>query len=125
MIHHLTCCICGEEAGKFEQHWNRDTGWGVCPRCVSEQAVKESPDEIQFNYGKVGVNYEQPMVRYMGRQYKVLGTTKNEDQANAFMARTEGASVLTVLDDGVIVIVDKSDEGVVIAGCPDPTGERQ
>jgi hypothetical protein len=118
MKRHLTCCVCGEDAGEFEQHWNRDTGWGICVRCVSEEAIRETPDQMLSLYGKVGINYGQPTVRHMGKHYKVLATTKREDLANAFMARTEGAAVLTVLDDGLIVIADKNDEGESI-----PTNE--
>lgn len=36
----LTCCVCSDPAGRWAQHWNRDTGWGICTRCAAEQAAK-------------------------------------------------------------------------------------
>jgi hypothetical protein len=56
---HLTCCCCGESAGKWEQHWNRDTGYGICRACVTwqrETGVEEA--EILSLYGVEGVNFE-------------------------------------------------------------------
>lgn len=52
---HLTCCVCGDYAGRWTQHWNRDTGYGICRRCVDESP--ETPDEIRNLYGVEGVNY--------------------------------------------------------------------
>ncbi|MHB0991688.1 MAG: hypothetical protein ACYC0M_10470 [Burkholderiales bacterium] len=107
----LTCCVCGGDAGRCQQHWNRDSGYGICPSCVVEECARHTPDVIESCYGKPGVNYDQPMVRYFGRRYKVLAAIKNEGQANAFMERTPNAVVLTVFDDGMIIIADKSDKG--------------
>lgn len=112
----LTCCVCGGHAGCWEQHWNRDTDYGICAACAAEQAVRVSPDELASLYGAPGINYALPMVRYNGRRYRVLGVTKREDLANAFMARTEGAAVLTVTDDGTIIIADKDDSGEPVGG---------
>lgn len=57
MKRHLKCCVCGESAGRWEQHWNRDTGWGICRKCVDWQATRETPEELESYYGKEGVNY--------------------------------------------------------------------
>lgn len=55
----LTCCVCSAVAGRFEQHWNRDTGWGVCRACVDWQIDRKTPaEEIADLYGKPGINYE-------------------------------------------------------------------
>lgn len=60
-VRRLTCCICGEYAGRWEQHWNRDTGWGVCAPCVKAQRVHPrhpmTEEEIEDLYGKEGVNW--------------------------------------------------------------------
>lgn len=111
-VQYLDCCVCGSGAGKFEQHWNRDDGYGICPQCVAEAAAVETPESLQELYGKAGVNYNVPMVRHYDRRFRVLAATKRQDVANAFMARTPGAAVLKVFeDDGLIVMVDVADEG--------------
>lgn len=57
-IHHMTCCVCGAYAGRWEQHWNRDTGYGICKSCAVEQRKRETPEEHASLYGLPGVNYE-------------------------------------------------------------------
>jgi hypothetical protein len=60
-IRHMTCYVCGEDAGTHEQHWNRDTGYGICPTCVQwEQSHGMSQDEVRDLYGIEGVNYSAP-----------------------------------------------------------------
>ena len=60
-IRHMECCVCGEDAGRFEQHWNRDTGYGVCRRCVDwVRSCGETDAEILDLYGVEGVNYAAP-----------------------------------------------------------------
>lgn len=51
------CCICGAFAGKWAQHWNRDTGFGTCRPCVDEQIKKAGPAEVADLYGIEGLNY--------------------------------------------------------------------
>jgi hypothetical protein len=55
----LQCCVCGLGAGNFKQHWNRDTGYGICRSCVDWLLAKgrASPEEMLDLYGKEGVNY--------------------------------------------------------------------
>ena len=55
----LTCCVCGEAAGTWEQHWNRDTGYGVCVPCVEcvQQQHHYSDEEVLSCYGVRGVNW--------------------------------------------------------------------
>lgn len=55
----MTCCVCGNDAGRWKQWWNRDTGYGVCKACVAwVRSRGESEEEIEKNYGKAGINYE-------------------------------------------------------------------
>jgi hypothetical protein len=55
---HLSCCVCGEDAGYYEQHWNRDTGFGVCAACVTWLRGRgETEAEIHDLYGVEGVNF--------------------------------------------------------------------
>ena len=60
-VRRLRCCRCGEDAGTWQQHWNRDTGWGVCAACVvRERAYGAGDAEIDRLYGVAGINYEAP-----------------------------------------------------------------
>ena len=57
-VRHLTCCVCGAFAGIWRQHWNRDTGFGVCASCVAwMRERKTSEAEILSLYGVEGVNF--------------------------------------------------------------------
>lgn len=56
----LQCCVCGEDAGTFEQHWNRDAGYGICGACAKLQAARLSAEEMKFLYGIAGINYAVP-----------------------------------------------------------------
>lgn len=62
MKRQLTCCCCGGDAGRFDQHWNRDTGYGICAKCIAwlRSGNRESEEEIRQNYGKEGVNFAAP-----------------------------------------------------------------
>lgn len=97
---HLTCCVCSDPAGRWAQHWNRDTGWGICTRCAAEQSGKETPERMAELYGLPGVNYEQPTIKVAGRVFNVMAMFRNNPtgtaKANAYMERTPGAAVLEV-----------------------------
>lgn len=54
---HLECCVCGGSAGLWRQHWNRDTGYGICGQCATQQAQRETPERMAELYGRPGVNY--------------------------------------------------------------------
>lgn len=55
----LECCCCGLYAGKFQQHWNRDDGYGICQRCVTDEINSgASQEQIKSNYGQAGINYQ-------------------------------------------------------------------
>lgn len=66
---HLACCVCGGDAGKWHQWWNRDTGYGICRRCVEWVVERgETAEQIRDYYGVEGVNYapkaEAPPARW-------------------------------------------------------------
>jgi hypothetical protein len=62
-LRRLTCCSCGECAGDWVQHWNRDTGFGICLPCVTRIRERKSgpgymsEEAIQSCYGIEGVNW--------------------------------------------------------------------
>jgi hypothetical protein len=54
----LTCCCCGGDAGRWQQHWNRDRGYGICMACVRWLRASGVPEaEIADYYGAEGVNF--------------------------------------------------------------------
>lgn len=55
----LVCCCCGA-ATRGRQWWNRDTGFGICDRCATEQAEHEEPERMRSLYGEAGVHYRLP-----------------------------------------------------------------
>lgn len=62
IIRKMECCVCGENAGRWQQHWNRDTGFGVCISCIKWVRSKQiTEDEIADLYGKEGVNWGMPV----------------------------------------------------------------
>lgn len=107
----LECCCCGLYAGRWAQHWNRDSGYGICVDCVAAEAATLSPQDLASCYGKPGVNYAVPKFSHMGRLYTVLAIAMTVEQANAFMERTPGASLLATTQDGRHVLVDSNDLG--------------
>lgn len=60
VVQHLTCAVCGADAGRHEQHWNRDDGFGVCRACVDSILQDESPQDMRMRYGIEGINYAAP-----------------------------------------------------------------
>jgi hypothetical protein len=68
VVRRLTCACCGEDAGRWHQHWNRDTGFGICVRCAKWIQTRETrnpdniptPEEFARTYGVEGVNWGQP-----------------------------------------------------------------
>jgi len=72
MRRRLTCCVCGCDAGRWEQHWNRDTGFGICPECVAWLKDRGETDETLRNaYGVAGVNYDPTVVNASGGRSSV------------------------------------------------------
>jgi hypothetical protein len=54
----LTCCCCGAEC-HGRQWYNRDTGYGLCPKCAKwiSSDKRETPESMRENYGDPGVHY--------------------------------------------------------------------
>ncbi len=59
----LICGCCGERAPALKQHWNQDTGYGLCPRCVP--FILNNPraglEELK-GYGTPGYNFAIPII---------------------------------------------------------------
>ena len=58
-VRNLRCTCCGSAAGRYQQFYNQDTGYGICRKCI-EGFLKENvmtAEEIRDRYGIEGVNY--------------------------------------------------------------------
>lgn len=56
----LTCACCGNRCvGK--QWWNRDHGYGLCPKCVPFILDRETPEELRRSYGNPGDHFATPL----------------------------------------------------------------
>lgn len=75
----LTCCICGADAGRWQQHWNRDHGYGVCVKCIKWLRNRNTSEkEIADLYGKEGVHWGHDGMEHFHqvteeRYYDMLG----------------------------------------------------
>lgn len=52
-----TCALCGNYAGKYNQWWNRDNGFGICFVCVKNEKNKNTPEHLISLYGIKGIHY--------------------------------------------------------------------
>ena len=53
----LTCACCGGEA-KGKQWWNRDKGYGLCPKCHAWMKSRGvSDEEMHSDYGVEGLHF--------------------------------------------------------------------
>lgn len=52
----LICCCCGGVA-PGRQWWNRDTGYGICPRCFKLWVEKLGAEEAIRCCGQPGVHH--------------------------------------------------------------------
>lgn len=112
----LACCVCGSFAGRWLQHWNQDTGFGLCARCRDWLLTKNpyTPELMADLYGLPGRNYEGRTHRLFDRVFVVVAEfpEAEEERANAFMTKYQGASVLEVVD-GRVILAWSADSGVV------------
>ncbi len=53
----LICACCAGHAPARRQWWNRDTGYGVCPRCFQAAVARDGEAEAIRTYGKPGVHH--------------------------------------------------------------------
>lgn len=57
-VKQLECCCCGGPAPALQQWWNRDTGYGMCGKCITycrSNGMTEA--EIEQHYGREGINW--------------------------------------------------------------------
>jgi hypothetical protein len=64
-VRSLECCCCGELT-RGRQWWNRDTGYGICGKCIQwlrtprtsgRNDPRESEEQIRDYYGIEGVHF--------------------------------------------------------------------
>lgn len=122
----MNFCHCGADAGKFQQHWNRDTGWGVCKSCVNIAKRSSTPEEIKSMYGTAGVNYEADTYTLHGRVFNVVvsypDTPEGQEHANRYMVLSENSALLAI--DGRIILADKRDKGTPVVRERESTNEH-
>lgn len=119
--HALACSVCGANAGRWLQHSNRDTGWGLCRKCADwlESPTRgrhvSTPEEMQDLYGLPGLHYEPHMHVLHGRQFAIVAKFQNDDdgtvRANEFMEHCSGVGVIEVVGD-MVILAHNSDKGV-------------
>ena len=56
-IRPLYCCCCGAHT-RGRQHYNRDIGYGLCPRCIPLVTSKMSAEDVARAYGIRGIHYD-------------------------------------------------------------------
>jgi hypothetical protein len=52
----MQCAVCGNYAGRHEQHWNRDRGFGCCVPCYTKAIGSDGIDSALNLYGIPGYN---------------------------------------------------------------------
>ena len=120
-----TCTVCGEHAGKWHQHPNRDTGFGLCRKCadwVSDPAKRGrhvcTPLEMANLYGLPGIHYEPHLYRLYGRDFAIVAefteTAQGQADANAFMLANPRTGLLAT-DAGRVILASMDDEGTPAA----------
>lgn len=124
----LTCTCCGSAAGRWEQHWNQDTGYGLCQSCRDWIWDRNHPpvtrQEFRQTYGTPGINYAawpdghpaaEPAKTHTlwGRVFTVAADFDNAAEANQYMTDNPGTGLLAE-HAGRFLIADLSDKGVPI-----------
>jgi hypothetical protein len=65
-VRNLECCCCGETT-RGRQWWNRDTGYGMCLKCIAYvRSHGDTDEQIHDCYGVEGVHWnidENPEMR--------------------------------------------------------------
>jgi len=62
----LECAFCGEPAPSKKQWWNRDTGYGCCPRCFQAMVAKDGLQYALFTCGRPGLHHSVDEPLYEG-----------------------------------------------------------
>jgi hypothetical protein len=81
-VRRLTCSCCGEDAGRWHQHWNMDTGFGACVRCITSMRGRETEAEIHSRYGIDGINWGMNITAF-GRTYRVVAAFSSGERKRA------------------------------------------
>lgn len=113
VIRRLTCSCCGGSAGRWHQHWNRDSGFGGCVRCITAERMRgTNEDEIASLYGKEGVNWGMHAVVY-GRAFRVVAAfaEHEQDRANEWML-AHPAHGLLAIHEGLALLANINDKGI-------------
>lgn len=107
------CCCCGGDAGNFQQHSNRDNGYGICAVCIShERRSGMSEADIEDLYGKAGVNWRNT-ITVGARVYTIAAAFMEDletDEANRYLQVHPDEAVIAC-EDNVIYIASVKDMG--------------
>ncbi|MBB6559598.1 hypothetical protein HNP48_002265 [Acidovorax soli] len=114
----MTCCVCGAGAGRWQQHWNRDDGYGICRACADwiSEPGREGRDPLHMArlYGLPGIHYEPRWYRHFGRDFAIVAEYAEGEQgtrdANAFMDAHPSTGLLAATE-GRIIIASLADAG--------------
>lgn len=115
-LRYLRCSCCGDDAGRWKQWHNRDTGYGVCLRCVTwfRQDGRETEDEIRRNYGIEGENWGA-VIEVNGHKVRAVAcfpeSESGETGANFWMLKHPTHALLTT-QGGYHWIAEANDKGV-------------
>lgn len=115
-LRRLTCACCDGSAGRWHQHWNRDTGFGACVRCITTERMRgTSEEEILRLYGTEGENWGMQHEIY-GRSVRVVAAFAEHEQdlANKWML-AHPTHALLAIRDGLALLADEHDLGTPIA----------
>jgi hypothetical protein len=100
----MTCATCGQPA-RGKQWWNRDTGYGVCDSCVTEQLETCGKQYVVECYGKPGKHHSMPprpeqFREAFGKVYAVRLITGSEAMANFYLEHNPDCGVFSSLKHG-------------------------
>lgn len=127
-VRRLYCSCCGEDAGRWNQHWNLEYGIGYCVRCVTSLRIRgESERDIRMMIGAEGFSWGMSIAVY-GLAFRVVAAfgVHDEARANAWMLQHETHALLAI-HEGLLLLADIADRGVepvasTPAGTPAPAG---
>lgn len=119
---HMACSVCILGAGRWQQHSNRDTGYGICRSCADwvsnpKQRGRHvcSPMEMANLYGLPGIHYEPHTYSLHGRAFAIVAEYPDTEQgtkdANAFMEAYPVTGLLAAAE-GRLIIAALADNGV-------------
>lgn len=79
MKRNMTCACCGEYAGRFEQWWNRDNGYGICPRCAKQEFERDHYEATEcYGYPVINFTFDPKELHETSRLLEPGTTTTQE-----------------------------------------------